>query len=155
LNVRATRGQAMPDSRHKYLYERLSDHDFQQLVGALLTLRFPDSVPLPLRQADGRRGGVDHSQRPIYQVTWSASGQEKNAVAWRDSEIKSEAEKIKRLASAGAKKYLLVTNVQSTSRPKTGTFDKLNAKLDEYSKEFGLEMSCIWREALNPMVDNA
>ena len=32
---------AVPDSRHKYLYERLGDHDFQQLVGALLTLQFP------------------------------------------------------------------------------------------------------------------
>lgn len=48
----------MSESRHKYLYERLGDHDFQQLVGALLSLRFPDFVPLPLRQADGGRDGV-------------------------------------------------------------------------------------------------
>ena len=58
----------MPDSRHKYLYERLGDHDFQQLVGALLTLRFPDFVPLPLRQSDGGRDGVDPSKRLVYQV---------------------------------------------------------------------------------------
>ena len=25
----------MPESRHRYLYERLGDHDFQQLVNGL------------------------------------------------------------------------------------------------------------------------
>ena len=145
----------MPDSRHKYLYERLGDHDFQQLVGALLTLRFADFVPLPLRQADGGRDGVDPSRRLIYQVKWSVTGQEKNPVSWLDAEIKRESEKIKRFAAEGMRRYVLVTNVPSTGGRDTGTFDKLNAKLDEYSKEFGLEMSCIWREALNPMVDSA
>lgn len=145
----------MPDSRHKYLYERLGDHDFQQLVGALLTLRFPDFVPLPLRQSDGGRDGVDPSKRLVYQVKWSVTGQEKDPVAWLDAEIRSEFEKIKRFASEGTRRYVLVTNVQSTGKPKSGTFDRLNAKLDAYSKDFELEMSCIWREALNPMVDSA
>jgi hypothetical protein len=145
----------VPDSRHKYLYERLGDHDFQQLVGALLTLRFSDFVPLPLRQADGGRDGVDPTRCLIYQVKWSVTGQEKNPVSWLDAEIKDESEKIKRFAAQGTRKYVLVTNVASTGTRDTGTFDKLNAKLDEYSKEFGLEMSCIWREALNPMVDSA
>ena len=145
----------MPDSRHKYLYERLGDHDFQQLVGALLTLRFPEFRPLPLRQADGGRDGVAPAERLVYQVKWSVMGHEKDSVAWLDAEIRSESDKIKRCAGEGTRKYILVTNVPSTGRTKAGTFDKLNAKLDAYSNEFQLEMSCIWREGLNPMVDSA
>ena len=145
----------MPDSRHKYLYERLGDHDFQQLVGALLTLQFPEFRPLPLRQADGGRDGVDPARRLVYQVKWSVTGNEKDPVAWLDAEIRSESDKIKRCTEEGTRKYILVTNVPSTGRTKAGTFDRLNAKLDEYSNGFRLEMSCIWREALNALVDSA
>ena len=145
----------MPDSRYKYLYERLGDHDFQQLAGALLTLRFSGFRPLPLRQADGGRDGVDLSGRLVYQVKWSARGQEKDPVRWLDAAIKGESEKIKRCAKEGARSYVLVTNVASTGKARTGSFDRLNVKLDEYSHEFGLEMSCLWREGLNPMVDSA
>ena len=94
-------------------------------------------------------------KRLVYQVKWSVTGQEKDPLAWLDAEIKSESDKIKRCAGDGTRKYILVTNVPSTGRAKAGTFDKLNAKLDEYSNEFGLEMTCIWREALNAMVDSA
>ena len=145
----------MPESRFKYLYERLGDHDFQQLVGALLKLQFADFVPLPLRQRDGGRDGVDPSRLLIYQVKWSVNGQEKDPVSWLDAEIKGESNKIKRFAAEGVRRYVLVTNVASTAKPKTGTFDKLDAKLKAYSKEYGLEMSCLWREALNAMVDSA
>lgn len=51
----------MPESRHRYLYERLGDHDFQQLVNALLAAQFPNFTPMALRQADG---GID-GQRKI------------------------------------------------------------------------------------------
>jgi hypothetical protein len=101
----------VPDSRHRYLYERLGDHDFQQLVGALLTLRFPDFVPLPLRQADGGRDGVDPAKRLVYQVKWSVTGQEKNPVSWLDAEIRRETGKIKRCAAEGTRRYVLVTNL--------------------------------------------
>jgi hypothetical protein len=145
----------VPDSRYKYLYERLGDHDFQQLVGALLTLRFPGFRPLPLRQADGGRDGVDLAGRLVYQVKWSAKGHEKDPVAWLDAAIRGESDKIRCCAKEGAHGYVLVTNVASTGKAKTGTFDRLNVKLDEYSREFELEMSCLWREGLNPMVDSA
>lgn len=145
----------MPESRHKYLYERLGDHDFQQLVSALLALQFPDYVPLPLRQSDGGRDGVVSSQRLVFQVKWSTRGRERDPVSWLDAEVRGEAEKIKKLAAQGAQKYVLVTNVESTGKPKTGTFDRLDAKLEQYSKDFGLEMSCLWREAINSIVDSA
>jgi hypothetical protein len=50
----------------------------------------------------------------------------------------------------------LVTNVGSTAKPESGTFDRLDKKLDAYAKDFSYEqMTCIWREALNPWVDKA
>jgi hypothetical protein len=129
----------MPDSRHKYLYERLGDHDFQQLIGTLLTLRFPEFRPLPLRQADGGRDGVDPAERLVYQVKWSVTGHEKDPVAWLDAEIKSESDKIKRCAREGTRKYILVTNVPSTGRAKprsTGQFPVDRFRSDSCTRSF-------------------
>lgn len=149
----------MPESRHRYLYERLGDHDFQQLVSALLANQFPDYIPMALRQADGGRDGlrkVDASKVLIYQVKWSASGKEKDPVSWLDQVVKNEGASLKRLAAQGVRHYTLVTNVGSTAKEDSGTFDRLNKKLEGYANEFGYEqMTCIWREALNPWVDNA
>lgn len=149
----------MPESRHRYLYERLGDHDFQQLVSALLTNQFPDYIPMALRQADGGRDGlrkVDASQVLIYQVKWSVSGKEKDPVTWLDQVLKNEEASLRRLAGQGVRHYTLVTNVGSTAKDDSGTFDRLDKKLQAYAKDFGYEqMTCIWREALNPWVDNA
>jgi len=149
----------MPESRHKYLFERLGDHDFQQLVGALLAGQFPGFVPMALRQSDGGRDGL-RKDAPgavlVYQVKWSTNGTEKNPVSWLDEVVRKEEQNLKRLAQEGVRRYILVTNVASTSRPKTGTFDRLNEKLEEHAKRLGFEeMSCAWREALNAWVDNA
>lgn len=73
----------MPESRYKYLFERLGDHDFQQLVGALLAGQFPDFTPMALRQGDGGRDGVRQvgaGDVLVYQVKWSVRGQEKDPV---------------------------------------------------------------------------
>lgn len=150
-------GPALPESRHKYLYERLGDYDFQQLVGALLSLRFPDFVPLPLGQADGGRDGVrvTPAERLVYQVKWSATGTAKDPVSWLDAAIVKESAAIRRFAKEGTNQYVLVTNVPSTGRRGSGTFDRLNAKLSQRSHEYGIEITVLWREAINPMVDSA
>lgn len=149
----------MPESRHRYLYERLGDHDFQQLVGALLANQFPNYVPMALRQADGGRDGLralDASKVMIYQVKWSVNGREKDPVRWLDEVVNKEAENLRRLAEKGVRHYALVTNVPSTAKDETGTFDKLDKKLRDYAHELGYkQMTCFWREALNPWVDNA
>lgn len=149
----------MPESRHRYLYERLGDHDFQQLVSALLANQFPDYIPMALRQADGGRDGlrkVDASKVLVYQVKWSVSGKEKDPVTWLDQVVRNEEASLRRLAGQGVRHYTLVTNVGSTAKDDSGTFDRLNKKLEAYAKDFGYEqMTCIWREALNPWVDNA
>lgn len=153
------REQTMPESRHRYLYERLGDHDFQQLVSAVLAHQFPDYLPMALRQADGGRDGLrkgDASKVLIYQVKWSVNGKEKDPVTWLDEVVRKEEASLRRLAGQGVRHYILVTNVGSTAKPESGTFDQLDKKLEAYAKDFGYEqMACIWREALNPWVDNA
>ncbi|QQG95895.1 large ATP-binding protein [Mycobacteroides chelonae] len=149
----------MPESRHRYLYERLGDHDFQQLVNALLAAQFPNFTPMALRQADGGIDGqrkLDPSTVLIYQVKWSVSGSEKNPVSWLDAVVKKELDNLRRLSAEGVRHYALVTNVPSTAKPGTGTFAQLNKKLDEYAEELGFEqMTCFWREALNSWLDNS
>lgn len=48
LQVVQDPGANMPESRFRYLYERLEDHAFQLLANAVLTARFTDIHPLPL-----------------------------------------------------------------------------------------------------------
>lgn len=146
----------MPESRHKYLYERLGDHDFQLLVGALLSEKFPGFVPLPLRQADGGRDGLQLDDRTlVYQVKWSVTGSDKDPVSWLDATVRNEADNLRRFAAAGVRRYVIVTNVPSTAKPDTGTFDRLDAKLLAHSRTFGIEMTPLWREAVDAMVDSA
>lgn len=147
----------MAESRHKYLYERLGDHEFQLLINALLTERYSDFLPMPLRQADGGRDGVRGNERTIvFQTKWSVQGHERDPVKWLEAVIRAEEDNLKQLAATGARKYFLVTNVASTGRRGTGTNDRLNARLTELAEQWGFEtMECLWREAVDAMVDAA
>ncbi|MBM0255560.1 NACHT domain-containing NTPase [Micromonospora sp. 4G55] len=92
----------------------------------------------------------------VYQVKWSVDGRRKDPVGWLDATVRREEDNLRRLAGDGVRRYTLVTNVPSTGKPGTGTFDQLNSKLDRHARAFGLEqMSCFWREAVDGMVDNA
>lgn len=146
----------MPESRHKYLYERLGDQGFQLLVNALLIAQFPDYRPLPVRQSDRGRDGIRKSDgdQLIYQVKWSVTGSEKKSVSWLTNAIKTEDKNIKALVAEGAKQYVLVTNVASTGG-KQGSFDALDRELQSLSKTYGVEMQCMWRETVDSLVDNA
>ncbi len=97
----------MPESRQKYLYERLGDHDFQLLINALLIEQFPDFRPLPLRQAEGGRDGVVLAGEKllISQVKWSVHGRERNPVAWLEQAVKGEEQNITRLIAQGATRF--------------------------------------------------
>lgn len=149
----------MPESRHKYLYERLGDQDFQQLVSALLANQFPGYTPMALRQADGGRDGLRRDEAGrllVYQVKWSVDGREKDPVSWLDAVVRLEGDSLRRLAARGVRHYTLVTNVPSTAKPDSGTFDRLNEKLESHARAFGYEqMTCVWRETLNAWVDDA
>lgn len=148
----------MPESEHKYLYERLSSGDFQQLVNAVLSNHYQGFRALPLGQADGGRDGIideDPDHVIVFQDKWTKRP-EKNPVAWLRAAIDGEADNLKRLGRKGLKKYMLVTNHPSTGKWESGTYDKMRAELDKYQVNFGIEsMECIWNETLNAWVDNA
>lgn len=147
----------LPESRNKYLYERLGDQDFQLLINALLSERYSDYFPLPVRQSDGGRDGIRRSDKGllVYQVKWSVSADEKNPVSWLAATVKAEEANIRALVKQGAKQYFLVTNVASTGRSGSGTFDKLDAELRTIGADFGINMQCLWRESVDSMVDSA
>lgn len=149
----------MAESEHRYLYERLGDHDFQQLVNALLVREYPGFTPMALRQSDGGRDGIqteDPAKLVVYQTKWSLRGKEKDPVKWLEQTMRGEEDNLRRLAAEGVRQYRLVTNIPSTAKPKVGTYDRLDAILQAAASDFGFdEMSCVWRERLNPWVDNA
>ncbi|WP_433311264.1 NACHT domain-containing protein [Micromonospora sp. CA-269861] len=90
----------------------------------------------------------------IYQVKW-AKESAKNPITWLTSTINEEKDNIKRLVADGAQSYVLITCIAGTSAPATGSMDKLDVKLDEYSRQFGIPMTCWWRADLDARVDSA
>ncbi|MEU4714290.1 hypothetical protein AB0F73_11645 [Micromonospora purpureochromogenes] len=141
----------------RYLYERLPEKRFQQLCNALLVLQDPDVSCFPVGQKDGGRDAVrNEGQRPgvIYQVKWSKDAV-KSPVPWLTATIKEETENIKRLVAQGAKAYVLMTCIAGTSAPGAGSMDKLDKKLAEYSKQFGIPMTCWWRADIDARVESA
>lgn len=147
----------MPASGQKYLYERLTPQDFQLLVNAVMPLAFKGYQPLALGQADGGRDGVAvvDDKTLVFQVKWSGTGRHKDPVSWLAGVVRGEESNLNRLAKEGARRYVLVTNVPSTGKPGTGTFDRLNGLLEEYAKKYGFEaMTCVWREGLDGFLDS-
>ncbi|MFG1706470.1 NACHT domain-containing protein [Nonomuraea sp. M3C6] len=140
----------------KYLYERLGEKRFQQLCAALLKERSPEVTCYPVGQRDGGRD-ITHlgpERFLIYQVKWT-SDRLQDPVPWLESAITGEAANIRRLVAAGAREYLLMTNVAGTSYPGRGTMDRLEEKLDNHSRTFGIAMRCEWQSDLDARVDAA
>jgi hypothetical protein len=81
-------------------------------------------------------------------------------VAWLETAITGESDKIKARVRDGAIRYVLMTSVSGTAAVATGPdghgagrIDKLEAKLAGYASDFGLEsMECWWRDDLDALV---
>lgn len=140
----------------RYLYNRLSEKQFQQLCNALLAHSFPDTICFPVGHSDGGRDAVrrDGNRSVIYQVKWTSKPQQ-NPVAWLTQTIKKEENDIRRLVKEGATEYYLMTSVAGTAVPERGTMDKLDKQLEEYSAEFGIPMRCWWQADIDARVDLA
>lgn len=148
----------MPDDEYRYLYERLSSGEFQQLVSALLAHQYPDFRAFPVGQADGGRDGILKIDSPekviVFQDKWTK--REKDPVTWLKQAVEGEKENIQALAAAGVTTYKLVTNLPGTSMRDRGQMDRLDAALRTYETEYGMqEMECIWRPTLNAWVAGA
>lgn len=141
----------------RYLYQRLSEKEFQQLCSALIRIAHPDARCFPVGMSDGGRdiSGSEGELAVIFQVKWSSKALQ-NPVTWLKSSVEAERPNIERLIrEEGATEYRLMTCVAGTSTPKTGTIDRLDKELDMLSEQYGIRMRCLWQSDMDSMVDNA
>jgi hypothetical protein len=78
-----------------------------------------------------------------------------NPVTWITSTLEGEKAKLKRMSSEGTGAYLLVTNVPSTSVPKRGRMDLVDAAISKIGQEVGLSIYVWWRADLDARLDAA
>lgn len=140
----------------RYLYNRLSEKQFQKLCNSLLVLSFPNTVCYPVGHSDGGRDAVRRTggRSIIYQVKWTSKPHQ-SPVSWLTEAIQGEADDIRRLVKDGAEEYYLMTSVAGTAVPGRGTMDKLDERLEEYSAEFGIPVRCWWQADVDARVDAA
>lgn len=141
---------------YQYLYERLGDKRFQQLCAALVLDRYPNVSVFPVGEKDGGRDMVSGTgeNRTILQVKWSGN-RSKKSTSWLKSAVNGEAANIKRLVSEGCRQYVLMTNVEGSAAPGSGTRDQIEEALDDLGKQYGIPMSCVWAADLDAWVTNS
>ena len=126
----------------RYLYERLSEKEFQVLCGALISSlhRSTNVRCFPIGQPDGARDIAFSGKEGlvIYQVKWTAKPLQ-DAVSWLDESVRGEAHNIERLVREGATEYVLMTSVAGTATRDKGSIDKLDVRLRDYSTRFGMQ----------------
>lgn len=141
-----------------YALETLGPDRFQRLCQGLLTREFRNVQCFPLGQADGGRDAtvpVSDADRSfiVYQVKFT-----KDALTitdphkWVLSTLEDEKEKIKRLVRKGAKRYIVLTNVQGTGTPEAGAIDRADAILSE---ALAIPTSCWWRDDIERRLDSS
>lgn len=133
-----------------YIYERFTPDRFQDFVGALMLSEYPGLQVYPVGQKDGGRDGraIDPTgDSVVIQVKFKrALKQGEDYVKWLTRAFDAEVEKVERLAKAGARKYVLVTNVPGTAAPDSGTMDKVHKYLNDH---LPIPAQCLWRTDLD------
>lgn len=144
-----------PGNSFKYLYSRLSERAFQQLCSALLRLKFDPVQCFPVGMADGGIDAVTNGSI-VYQIKWSSKVQ-KNPHVWLKEIIEGERKKISELVlKKGISRYILMTSVAgTTTSADTGSMQKLQVSLKEYSEELGIPIECWWQADVDAEVDAA
>lgn len=143
-----------PGNSFRYLYWRLSDHEFQQLCGALLKHKFDPVRCFAVGMADRGADAISHGA-VVYQVKWS-SKLLRDPSTWLRAAIEEERENIVRLKEEGASRYILMTSVAGTTTANnTGSAQKLEVDLRRYTKEFGIPVECWWQADIDAEVDAA
>nr|WP_260680728.1 hypothetical protein [Arthrobacter sp. KBS0703] len=103
-------------------------------------------------------GGIDaiSDGSIIYQVKWSSKVQQ-NPHTWLKTTIEGERPRILELVrEKGISRYILMTSVAGTTTGNdTGSMQKLQVSLDEFSKEFGIPVECWWQADIDAEVDSA
>jgi NACHT domain len=143
-----------------YPFENLGPEKFQMFCQALLSRENPNVQCLPVAQPDGGRDAIGWALHPakapgfiVYQVKFSrAPLAEPDPRTWLLDVVEGEAPKIAKLIPAGAKEYVLLTNIPGTAHLDAGSIDKLNVLL---RKQFNIPATCWWRDDLARKLDDA
>ena len=141
-----------------YYYEALNDISFQKFAQSLIVSVHPDTICLPVRQPDGGRdalyytAALEQREFVVFQIKFSTKPKDTTEREAIDRLIRSEEKKVASLIEKGATHYYLVTNVQGTAHPETGTIDRLN---DTLTKRFKIPCYVWWRDDLDARLDNA
>lgn len=137
------------------MYSRLSEGAFQQLCSALLRLKFDPVQCFPVGMADGGIDAISNGSI-IYQVKWSSKLQQ-NPHTWLTATIKGEQSKIENLVrEKKISRYILMTSVAgTTTATNTGSMQKLQTFLDEFSQQVGIPVECWWQADIDAEVDAA
>jgi hypothetical protein len=134
-----------------FLYEQLTDKNFQQLCQAVLAKVHPGTIAFPVGQADGGRDSASPLEDVIFQVKHTTKPDSvKDPIQWLLSTVDSEAENIESLYHGGARKYYLISNLRGSAAPDAGHMDRLRDRLR--SKLSHLEDISIipwWRDTLD------
>ena len=102
--------------------------------------------------------GIDavSGRSTIYQVKWSTKLLQ-DPGTWLADAIEGERAKIINLIEEQrVSRYILMTSVAGTTTANgTGSIQKLQEKLDEYTEEFGVPVECWWQSDIDAEVDVA
>src|SRR4030095_16115728 len=112
-----------------YPFENLGPEKFQMFCQALLSRENPNVQCLPVAQPDGGRDAIGWALHPakapgfiVYQVKFSrAPLAEPDPRTWLLDVVEGEAPKIAKLIPAGAKEYVLLTNIPGTAHLDAGS----------------------------------
>jgi hypothetical protein len=142
-----------------YPFENLNPESFQKFCQALITREFSETQCFPVAQPDGGRDATacffDFQRRGfiVYQVKFVRKpSTEESPHQWLLKIMDQEAPKVSNLIPKGAEKYVLITNVQGTAHPETGSIDKMSNLL---TSKMGIPSICWWRDDICRRLDNA
>ncbi|MYA16335.1 MAG: NTPase (NACHT family)-like protein [Gemmatimonadetes bacterium] len=141
-----------------YQFENLGEARFQHLCQALLAHEFPGVQCFPIHQPDGGRDAIstswstDDDSFTVYQVKYvrrpSALSQ---PWKWFTDTVEAELPKITKLIPAGAKRYVLLTNVPGTAHLDSGSIDIVRQFLHD---TVPIPSQCLWRDDLSRRLDS-
>ena len=140
-----------------FYYEVLDGEKFQKLCQALIVAQYPNTQCFPVGQPDGGRDAVyfhgdpNQNEFTVFQVKFSRHPDNKTERDVIEAFVRSESEKIKKLISRGATRYVLMTNVEGTAHLDSGSIDKATKALAD---SFNIPGQVWWRDDLDRRLES-
>lgn len=140
-----------------YNYESLLDERFQMFCQSLIVRQYPNLQCMPTRMPDGGRDAISvgsNKSALIFQVKYARNpAKVPNAADWMIEALEKEIPKVKHLQERSKiERYIVVTNMPSSSHLDAGSVDRAQKYLDD---NLTIPAQCWWRDELDRRLDNA